>query len=186
MASTYGPLPLDDDERPKAGDPPGEARAVYDPHDIPDVLVGEGSLFAEGPALLRAHDHPLGPQLFLERWHVDAAFCLAAALLPARAVARRAKGLLHSAFRPHEHERAAPHVPGDQHGLPGRPVGLRELRVAGRERPRGAPPVDANPLAPSPDLVRLELGHVVRDVVDEAEADVARPAAEETLERLPD
>src|SRR5262249_36868846 len=186
VAQPRGPLPLslDDADGAHAGDLARQAGPVDHVHDVINVLVRLGLLLREALAALGAGDDAAGLQFL-----VDAA---AAGVLdrrrpahgPARAVAGRAEGALHAARLADQHPPRPPHVAGDYDRLADLAVRRGALRVARREGPRRPLAVDPEALLLAANLVLLELGDVVADVVDQVHLQLLPRAAEDVGEDL--
>src|SRR5207253_6365250 len=66
-----------------------------------------------------------------------------------------------------QHERVAPHISWNEHGLPYRMVLLRYCRMIGRESPSCSLAMDTQSLHLSIDFVLFHLGDVMAHIVDQ-------------------
>ena len=88
-------------------------------------------------------------------------------------------------FGPHQYERVPPHVPGDEHRLPGLPVGLGHLRVVRRKGPGRPLAMDTQLPGLALHRVGLDLGDVVADIVNQFQPQVPGPHMKNLLKTLP-
>mmetsp|Transcript_22187 Transcript_22187/g.66393 ORF Transcript_22187/g.66393 Transcript_22187/m.66393 type:complete len:255 (+) Transcript_22187:57-821(+) len=103
----------------------------------------------------------------------------------ARAVAGAAERVAHALVSACQDVGARAHGPTDDHWLPSQLVIDRDERVVRRECACGAFPVHEQLLAVPIDHVLLDLGDVVRDVVDDVHVQVFRRLVEHLGECLP-
>src|SRR3989338_996634 len=167
-------LSLDNADGAEARHPPRNPRQLHGPDHIGDVLVGVGHLLGHGGLPLVARDHAPARHLLIDVDGAALPLRLRAAHDAAGAVAGAAEAFFNRRRRPDQEIGVASHVSRDKDRLAQLPVGLWQLRVAGRKGARGALAVDAQPPLLAVHDVLFYLGDVVADIVDEREAQLRR------------
>ena len=97
---------------------------------------------------------------------------------------RAAERVCHRLIRADQHVRTAPHVARNQDGLADGLIRRRHAGMLRRKRPRRALAVNAELALFAVNQVRLELGDIVRDIVNQVHLQFARRFLQDMFKRF--